>query len=136
MGKTTIIMVAVLAVTVGVYEIAIKKTEASVRGKAETHAFQLQAEQIAISGVHLAVQGLRSKSGRAVLNAGITDKELLDGIVTYITDDDGLPPDELRITSQGEFKGIVATVVVLVRRTHEAKHGGERWQIVEITEVD
>ena len=134
MGKTTIIMVAVLAVTVGVYEIAIRKIETSVQGSAEIHAFRLQAEEIAKSGVHLAVQGLRSKSGRSALEAGIRDKELMGGTVTYITDNNFLSANHIRIIAQADYKGIEATVVVVVLRT--AKNDkGERWQIVEISEV-
>lgn len=137
MGKTTIIMVAVLAVTVGVYQVAINKVEISVVGSAETHSYRLQAEEIAKSGVHLAIQQLRSRSSTGALMSSSKEMDLFGGTVTFIADDFGLPANQLRITSQADYKGTRATVVVIVERTHvhQGNHDQERWQIVETLEV-
>lgn len=141
MGKTALILVAAFSVSVGLYGIGIQKANKNVQTSAAVHAYRAQAQEIAKSGVHLAVNAMRSPNINSYLKkgykVGLLDKKLFDGMMDYIIDNYGLPPDYARITAVGEFKGHEATYAALVQLVGSGTVKGapkERWKIVRTFE--
>ena len=137
MGKTALILVATLSVIVGLYSVGIKKVDSSVERNAATHSYKAQAEEIAKSGVQLAVNTMKSQSLKTYLKngykIGLLDKQMLKGTVNFTIDQTSLPDGYCRVTAVGDFKGYEATHVALLKLVGTGKVNGinlDRWRIV------
>lgn len=137
MGKTALILVATLSVIVGLYSVGVKKVDTSVEKNAASHAYKAQAEEIAKSGVQLAVNTMKSQILKNYLKngykIGLLDKQILKGKVNFTIDQTNLPDGYCRVTAVGNFKGYEATYAALLKLVGTGNVNGanqDRWRIV------
>ncbi len=133
MGNSRVIFVGAVSVIMGLYTVGLQKAERAVDRIGEVHAYQMQAEEIARSGVSLAINKMGlSKPSKLPKLTGLS---IFGGTVSYVVDDAGLPSDQARVTSTGTFMSHTATRVAVVRLTGTMKEKKKKWSNWEIVKV-
>lgn len=133
MGNSRVIFVGAVSIIMGLYSVGLQKVERAVNNIGTMHACQMQAEEIANSGITLAVfaMGISKPTPLPSLNA----RSAFQGVVSYIVDDNGLAVNEARITSQGTYKGHQVTRVAIIKLTSGSsttqKKRWSNWEVVK-----
>lgn len=135
MGNSRVIFVGAVSVIMGLYTVGLQKAERAVGRIGEVHAYQMQAEEIARSGVSLAINKMgQSKPAKLPKLNGLS---IFGGTVSYVVDDSGLPAEQARITAVGTFQGhqVTRTAVVALTGTTGGGKKKKKWSNWEILKV-
>jgi hypothetical protein len=108
--KGTIVLVVGFIIVVGVYALNITRVDMGMEDNSLKYAYTRQARQIALSGVHLAMNALRDPNWMA----GYQNDSLLGGSLYVSVDSSGLPSQYRRITSEGRYLGNKHRVVAVI----------------------
>ncbi len=125
MGTSKGVLLSGVALIIGFYTVGIKKTDRMTAEMAETRANELQSENIAQSGVRLAINELVVSNFATNSSKSL---DLLGGTISYtITSSSG----SAHITSTGQFSGRTVKVIADVQQTptQPTKSRGNMWQI-------
>ncbi len=126
MGTSKIVMLTGVYMILGMYSVsftAVDKTNSSI---AESAANVIQAEQIARTGISLAMTkmgGVYSLATRSYSNQTAT---LMGGTVVYSASHLGLPASQSQVTSTGTFSGKTVTITAVF------SYERNRWRIIRM----
>lgn len=112
MDKGTFILALGFTVVVGLYALNMTRSDIGARQNSDDYAMIRQARQIALTGINLAVNKLRSNSS---WTAGFQNEPVLQGKLDLTVDMIGLLPDQRRVTSVGKYFGHVYRMVSILQ---------------------
>lgn len=133
MGNSRVIFVGAVSIILGLYSVGLQKAERAVNRVGETHAYQMQAEEIAKGGVALAINKMGTSKPSTLPT--LFSLSMFGGTVSYIVDDAGLSSNEARITAQGIYKGHQVSRVAVVRITSTTSSKKKKWTNWETVKV-
>ncbi len=133
MGNSRVIFVGAVAVVMGLYSVGLQKAERAVERVAEVHAYQMQAEEIAKSGVVLSINALGSAKDASKF-PNVSNKSIFSGTVSYRVTD--LPGSDALVRSTGVYKGHTVIREAVVRLTSTTsitkKKKWSNWEVVKV----
>jgi hypothetical protein len=124
MGTTKIVMLSGVYLILGMYTIGFTTADRSNSSIAESMANSIQAEQIARTGISLAMTkmgGIYSTHTYTNQNASV-----MSGSVIYSASQNGLPSSQSQVTSIGTFAGKIVTMKALF------SYERNRWRIIRV----
>lgn len=134
MGNSRVIFVGAVSMIIGLYAVGLQKAERAVNRIGQVHASQMQSEEIAKSGVSLAVNAMGTSKPSPL--PSLSNQSAFGGALSFMVDDAGLAADEARITSMGIFGDHQAMRVAIVKLTPPSstttKKRWSSWEIVRV----
>ncbi len=133
MGNSRVIFVGAVSIILGLYSVGLQKAERAVSRVGETHAYQMQAEEIAKAGIALAINKLGTSKPSPLPT--LSNLAIFGGTVSYIVDDAGLGSNEARITVDAIYKGHQVSRIAVVRITSSSTSKRKKWTNWETVKV-
>jgi hypothetical protein len=124
MGTSKIIMLSGIYLILGIYSVGFDVADETNFQLSANNANAVQAEQIARSGISLAMTNMGADSLMHTYNEITT--EVMCGSVVYSASQIGLPSSQSQIVSTGNFNGktVVVKAVVIYDRN--------RWRLIQM----
>lgn len=133
MGNSRVIFVGAVSIILGLYSVGLQKAERAIGRVGETHAYQMQAEEIAKGAIALAVYKMGVSKPTAL--PSLSNLSMFGGTASYVVDDAGLPSNEARITAQGIYKGHQVSRIAVIRLTSATFTKKKKWSNWETVKV-
>lgn len=127
MGVSKIVLLGGVSVILGIYALGIKKADTKVENVVTAYAELVQTEEIAKSGVQLAINILGT--AKPAILPQVTGQQLLGGTMSFTTDTLGLPATDIRITATGQYYGHQVTRIAVVRLVSSVISTGKKKKI-------
>ncbi|MGH2567232.1 MAG: hypothetical protein ACRDGA_02755 [Bacteroidota bacterium] len=113
MGSAKVVFVSGFCIILGIYSYGFRNTDSKLQNIGAIHSYEVQADEIAKSGIAHAINALGAAKPHAL--PSLNTKSLFSGTLAYSCDDVGLAIDQVRITSTGKFQGQQITRVAIVK---------------------
>lgn len=135
MGSSKIVFVGAVAVIIGLFGYGIKSAEKKSADIAIAHAYRLQAKSLAEQGLQVAARQLPRKV-RDLRNKKAPEKDSKAGKYSWEVTKDGMPREQLKITSYGKMNGQMVSLVSTLEELPRSKKRPENkktwngWELV------
>ncbi len=126
MGTSKIVMLSGVYLILGMYTVGFTAADRNNSSISESVANSIQAEQIARTGISLAMTkmgGTYSSSTYAYTNQNAS---VMSGTVVYSASQTGLPSSQSQVTSTGTFSGKTVTIKAVF------SYDRNRWRIIRM----
>ena len=125
MGTSKIIMLSGVYLVLGMYTLSFSEADKANSTQAATVASSIQAEQLARTGVSLAMTKMGTNS--AMFSYSDQSSSVMNGTVVYSASRPaGFPASQSQITSTGTFNGKTLTITAV------CSYDRGRWRIVRL----
>ena len=125
MGTSKIVMLSGVYLVLGMYTLSFSEAGKASSTQAATIASSIQAEQLARTGVSLAMTKMGTKS--AMYSYSDQSSSVMNGTVVYSAERPaGFPASQSQITSTGTFNGKTLTITAV------CSYDRGRWRIVRL----
>ncbi|HAP36451.1 MAG TPA: hypothetical protein DCQ28_11100 [Bacteroidetes bacterium] len=124
MGTSKIVMLSGIYLILGMYTVGFTSADRNNSSIAESVANSVQAEQIARTGISLAMTKM---GGSSSINS-YTDQNasVMNGSVVYSASPAGLPASQSQVTSTGTFSGKTVTIKAVF------SYERNRWRVIRM----
>ena len=124
MGTSKIVMLSGIYLILGMYTVSFTSADRNNSSIAESVANSIQAEQIARTGVSLAMTKM---GGSSSINS-FTDQNasVMNGSVVYSASQSGLPASQSQVTSTGTYFGKTVTIKAVF------SYERNRWRVIRM----
>jgi len=124
MGTSKIVMLSGIYLILGMYTVGFTSADRNNSSIAESVANSIQAEQIARTGISLAMTKM---GGSSSINS-YTDQNasVMNGSVVYSASPAGLPASQSQVTSTGTFSGKTVTIKAVF------SYERNRWRVIRM----
>ncbi len=138
MGGTKLMLTGVVAVIIGMYGLGIKRADQRVTSVAEVQAYQSQADQIAKSGINLAISEFRSgadnpNANRLKIAIKQLPTNLLGGALSYaVRENKAIGKAEVTVTVNYMDQTITRIAILKKKDLQQGGTTKPVWKIVKV----
>jgi hypothetical protein len=124
MGTSKIVMLSGIYLILGMYTVSFTSADRNNSSISESVANSIQAEQIARTGISLAM----TKMGASSSTSSYTNQNasVMNGSVVYSASQSGLPATQSQVTSTGTFSGKTITIKAVF------SYDRNRWRVIRM----
>ena len=124
MGTSKIVMLSGVYLILGMYTVSFTAADRNNSSIAESVANSIQAEQIARTGISLAM----TKMGSSFATSSYTNQNasVMNGSVVYSASQTGLPTSQSQVTSTATFAGKTVTIKAVF------SYDRNRWRVIRM----
>ncbi len=124
MGTSKIVMLSGVYLILGMYTVSFTAADRNNSTIAESVANSIQAEQIARTGISLAM----TKMGSSFATSSYTNQNasVMNGSVVYSASQTGLPTSQSQVTSTATFAGKTVTIKAVF------SYDRNRWRVIRM----
>ena len=124
MGTSKIVMLSGVYLILGMYTVSFTAADRNNSTIAESVANSIQAEQIARTGISLAM----TKMGASFATSSYTNQNasVMNGSVVYSASQSGLPTSQSQVTSTATFAGKTVTIKAVF------SYDRNRWRVIRM----
>ena len=126
MGTSKIAMLSGVYLILGMYTISFTAADRNNSSIAESVANSIQAEQIARTGILLAMTKMGGTYSTSTCSYTDQNASVMNGSVIYSASQTGLPSSQSQVTSTGTFAGKTVTIKAVF------SYERNRWRIIRM----
>ena len=126
MGTSKIIMLSGVYLILGMYTVSFTSADRSNSTIAESVANSIQAEQIARTGISLAMTKMGGINSSSTREYGNQNASVMSGSVVYSASQAGLPASQSQVISSGTFAGKTVTIKAVF------SYDRNRWRVIRM----
>ena len=126
MGTSKIVMLSGIYLMLGTYTVSFTSADRNNSTIAETVANSVQAEQIARTGISLAITKMGGTYSVATRSYTNQNASVMNGSVVYSASQTGLPATQSQVTSTGTFSGKTVTIKAVL------SYDRNRWRLIRM----
>jgi len=130
MSSSRVIFVGAISIILGFYVLGLRSADANHQSIAFAHLYQLQANQIALSGIDYAV----NEMGKSRKSFERTNIPYFEGFLDVRIDTSGFPATQASVVTIGRYKTHEArlTAIVQTPSSQVRKKKWNRWEIQSV----
>ncbi|MDP1678019.1 MAG: hypothetical protein Q8L88_14265, partial [Bacteroidota bacterium] len=126
MGTSKIAMLSGIYLILGMYTVSFTAADRNNSSISESVANSIQAEQIARTGISLAMTKMGGTYSSSTRSYGAQNATVMNGSVVYSASQTGLPASQSQVTSTGTFAGKTITVKAVF------SYDRNRWRLIRM----
>ncbi len=126
MGTSKIVMLSGVYLILGMYSLSFTAADRTNSAISESIANSVQAEQIARTGISLAMTKMGGINSSSTREYGNQQASFLNGSVVYSASQSGLPASQSQVTSTGSIAGKTVTIKAVF------SYERNRWRVIRM----
>lgn len=126
MGTSKIVMLSGVYLILGMYSLSFTAADRTNSTISESIANSVQAEQIARTGISLAMTKMGGINSSSTREYGNQQASFLNGSVVYSASQSGLPASQSQVTSTGSIAGKTVTIKAVF------SYERNRWRVIRM----
>lgn len=126
MGTSKIVMLSGVYLILGMYSLSFTAADRTNSAISESIANSVQAEQIARTGISLAMTKMGGINSSSTREYGNQNASFVNGSVVYFASQSGLPSSQSQVTSTGSIAGKTVTIKAVF------SYERNRWRVIRM----
>ncbi len=126
MGTSKIVMLSGVYLILGMYTVSFTAADRNNSSISESVANSIQAEQIARTGISLAMTKMGGTYSSSTYSYTNQNASVMNGTVVYSASQTGLPSSQSQVTSTGTFSGKTVTIKAVF------SYDRNRWRVIRM----